>query len=470
MACHRFGCHCRAKAKGIQTAGKPAHSEGASRNNLPMIKLPDSEQLRQLSAFAGDSIAAWRLQSALLGELYGQLGSALVLRPVVGVPRLVALTAADGSVQIELADPFDAEGAALALSDASVSALLATGQALRVELPAQASASLLGQLLAAEMAIAVPIHAGGRSDLLLVLGCSVDHPLALADLALIELLVNCLGAYLGGALNRRELVEQTRKARVEIRDLADVQRLLLPDNPQIRGLAYAIHYEPSAVAGGDYYDLMRLSHRVEDYPAHLPDAFGLMLADVSGHGAGAAMEAVQFDAILRTYKGTEGEGPAGAMTYANRHFFSRKARPHFMTALGFLHSPQTGEVRLCNAGHLPPLRRRNGRVERLDQGRDIPIGVLREHVFSNYRYDGANGDLLVFYTDGITEARDVDGREFGIDRLESILTRTPLSTPEAILSCILAELHAHQGNSIGNDDQTLIVLRLAGAPRTASAA
>ena len=116
------------------------------------------------------------------------------------------------------------------------------------------------------------------------------------------------------------------------------------------------------------------------------------------------------------------------------------------------------------------IRDSNGRVERLDQGRDIPIGVLREHTFSNCRYDGANGDLLVFYTDGVTEARDTRGREFGIDALESILARSPLSTPEAILSTMLAQLHAHQGSSVGNDDQTLIVLRLSGAPRTPVAA
>ena len=435
-----------------------------------MIKLPDSEQLRRLSAFSGDSTAAWRLQSALLAELYErQVSIALVLRPVVGASRLVALTGTDGTVQIDLADPFDAESAALALSDSVTAPLLASTVGTRFDLQAQAPSSLLRQLLAAEIAVAAPLHAGGRSDLLLLLGCAGDHPLAQAEPALVELLVNCLGAYLGGALDRRELVEETRKARVEIRDLADVQRLLLPDNPQIRGLAYAIHYEPSKVAGGDYYDLMRLSHRVENYPAHLPDAFGLMLADVSGHGAGAAMEAVQFDAILRTYKGTEGEGPAGALTYANRHFFSRKARPHFMTALGLMHLPHTGEVRLCNAGHLPPLRRRNGRVERLDQGRDIPIGVLREHTFSNHRYDGANGDLLVFYTDGVTEARNANGTEFGIETLEAIL-RSPLSTPEALLSRMLAQLHAHQGSNIGNDDQTLIVLRLSGAPRPSIAA
>ena len=66
----------------------------------------------------------------------------------------------------------------------------------------------------------------------------------------------------------------------------------------------------------------------------------------------------------------------------------------------------------------------------------------------------------MFYTDGITEARDRDGNQFGIERLQAILTGTSLSTPEALLSSMVAELHAHQGSDIGSDDQTLIVLRL----------
>ncbi len=66
-----------------------------------MIKLPDSEQLRRLSAFSGDSTAAWHLQNALLAELYGEVASALVLRPVVGAPRLVALTDADLAANLD---------------------------------------------------------------------------------------------------------------------------------------------------------------------------------------------------------------------------------------------------------------------------------------------------------------------------------------------------------------------------------
>ncbi len=435
-----------------------------------MLPLPDPAQLQRLSAFDGDSAAAWRTQSALFGELYGPVASALVLRPAAGAPRLVALTGADGAVRIDARDPLDSAGAALALTDRETAALCAALAPARLALRTDAAHSLLAQLLGSELALAVPVHAGGRSDHLLVLGCAAGHPLAQAPPALLQLLVDCLSTYLVGALDRRELEEATRKARVEIHDLADVQRLLLPDNPEIRGLEYAIHYQPSAVAGGDYYDLMRLTHLVADYPPDQADAFGLMLADVSGHGAGAAMEAVQFDAILRTYPGGEGAGPAGALTYANRHFFSRKARPHFLTGLGFLHLPHLGEVQLCNAGHLPPLRRRAGRIERLDEGRDIPIGILREHQFASHRYDAQAGDLLVFYTDGITEARDRAGRQFGVERIEAILARSDLDSPQALLTEMLRELTAHQGGDIGSDDQTLVLLRLGGsAPGPAQA-
>jgi sigma-B regulation protein RsbU (phosphoserine phosphatase) len=427
-----------------------------------MIRLPDSAQLQRLSAFSGDATAAWRLLAGLLAELHAPLASALVLRAAHAAPRLVALTSASGDIQIDAVDPFDADGTALALTDPRTLALLATTQATRIDLAASAPDAMLRQLLGADLAIAVPMRVAGNSDHVLILGTSADQPIASADLALVDLLVSCVGAYLGGALDRRGLVEEARRARVEISGLADVQRLLLPEKPSIRGLTHAIHYQPAAIAGGDYYDLMRLSHRIPDYPAEQPDVFGLMLADVSGHGAGAAMEAVQFDAILRTYRGGEGEGPAGALTYANRHFFSRKTRPHFMTAQGFLVLPNSGQAYLCNAGHLPPLRRRGDRIERLDGSRDIPIGILREHQFHNHTYDVERGDLLVFYTDGITEARNRSGVQFGVERLEAILARPELGTPDELLGCIVAEVQAHQGGVIGNDDQTLIVLELSG--------
>ncbi len=444
--------------------GANSESVRAQREPTNALMLPDSAQLQRLSAFDGDFAAAWRLHGALIQELYGAVASALVLRPAAGAPRLVALTDAGGRVQVEAGDPFDESTAALGLDDPATHALLTTSAPLRLDLAALAPDSLLAQLIGQPRVVALPLFVAGRSTHLLLLGFTAEHALAEAPVELVQVLANLFAAYLHGALDRRELAEETRRARIEVRDLADVQRLLLPDNPQIRGLAHAAHYQPSATAGGDYYDLMALSRLVRpDYPAEWPDAFGMILADVSGHGAGAAMEAVQFDAILRTYTGGGSPGPAGALSYANKHYFSRRARSHFMTVVSLLHLPHENRALICNAGHLPPLRRRDGRVERLQYGREIPLGILREHVFTDESFDTRAGDLLVLYTDGITEARDANGQEFGIARLERILEQRRLSTPEALLGSILGELFTHQGGEIGSDDQTLLIVRLGGS-------
>ncbi len=422
-----------------------------------MLPLPTTEDLRHLSAFDGDSVAAWRLNTELLQLRYGSVGLALLYRGGDATVHLVALSAPDGNVLLDATDPFAELGVAPRLP--AVRALL-DDQTWRGAPDGLWQASLLGQLLPCETAIVLPLFAEGQAAHALVFALHDQHPLRIADLQLLQVLANLYGAYFSGALDRRDLSERSRLAESEIKDLADVQRQLLPDNLQIRGASYAVHYQPSLTAGGDYYDLVRLSHRVrEDYPVDWPDTFGLLIADVSGHGAGAAMEAVQFDAILRTYRGDEGEGPAGALTYANRYYFSRRSRGHFMTALGLLYAPHEGQFRICNAGHLPPIRRRAGRVDRLDIGSDIPIGILREHRYANASVAAEPGDWVVLYTDGIVEARSSAGVEFGIERLMTII-EAGAEHPVVLRDAILGALFAHQEGDVGRDDQTLIVVRI----------
>ena len=248
-----------------------------------------------------------------------------------------------------------------------------------------------------------------------------------------------------------------------IESLADVQRLLLPDNPQIRGLHYAFHYQPAAIAAGDYYDLMPLNDGVPaDFLAAAGvDAWGVILADVSGHGAAAAMEAAQFDAILRTYRGDEPPGgPGGALTYANRHFFSRRPRRHFLTVFAALYRPDLGTLTYCSAGHHPALLRRGNDVFMLGEDGDIPLGIDRGAQFRNQTFAVQPGDTLLLCTDGVLEALDVHGRAFGIERLQAMLAEgaTDCAT---LRDQLVAALHAHQGDAVGVDDQTLLMLRVA---------
>jgi sigma-B regulation protein RsbU (phosphoserine phosphatase) len=244
----------------------------------------------------------------------------------------------------------------------------------------------------------------------------------------------------------------------QIASLADVQRLLLPDDPRIRGMRYAIHYEPAELAAGDYYDLMPLNE-ADRPPDPRADTWGVMVGDVSGHGPAAAMEAVQFDAILRTYRGDEEPGgPAGALTYANRHFFSRRPRRHFMTVFAALSRPATRELDYVSAGHPPALLRRGDQVIRLGEDGDIPLGIDRDRRFKNSRIPFLPGDLLVIHTDGIAEAVDGRGAAFGFERIES-LVGSARPEPAAMLETLRTALFSHQGAERGFDDQTLLVLQ-----------
>lgn len=247
-----------------------------------------------------------------------------------------------------------------------------------------------------------------------------------------------------------------------IKSLADVQRLLLPDSPQIVGIEYAVHYQPADIAAGDYYDLMALTHRVEQGDDPSLDAWGLIVGDVSGHGPAAAMEAVQFDAILRTYRGDEPPGgPAGALTYANRYFFSRRPRPHFLTAFSALGEPSRGLLTFVSAGHPPSFRRRGDDVSVVGDGGDIPLGVLREHRYENCTTTLAAGDIVVAYTDGLIEATDGNGAPFGIERVAAIIAGA-MPDADAIMRALRDALIAHQGQRVGKDDQTILVVRQLG--------
>ncbi len=244
-----------------------------------------------------------------------------------------------------------------------------------------------------------------------------------------------------------------------IESLADVQRLLLPDSPQIRGIEYAVHYQPADIAAGDYYDLMDLSHLVEPGVDSTLDAWGLIVGDVSGHGPAAAMEAVQFDAILRTYRGDEPPGgPAGALTYANRYFFSRRPRRHFLTAFSALCEPGRNLLTFVSAGHPPAFRRRGTAVRRIGENGDIPLGVLREHSYTNESIEVMTGDVIVAYTDGLIEATDSQGEAFGIDRVATIIADAPPHAA-AIMQALRDALIAHQGQPIGRDDQTILAIQ-----------
>jgi sigma-B regulation protein RsbU (phosphoserine phosphatase) len=421
------------------------------------------ERLLDLAGFRGEAAAAFRALRNHIAHGLPDVGVAMLhaIGLAEGQARLAGLIAADGS---EVLPGHDADhgGARLPrFDDALAARCVASDAPLHLELaPRERGAPLAQALLAPASLLVLPVDDRDRNGYRLVLTSTVAHRFDAVDAGLLWREHRLAFAILAAGF-RETVVEHQQQT---ITGLAEIQRLLQPADPAIRGLSFAVHWQPAETAAGDYYDLMNLTHIFPDFVERGVDAWGVMVADVSGHGAAAAMEAVQFDAILRTYGGTEEPGgPAGALTYANRHFFSRRQRPHFLTVFGGGARPDLGGLRFVNGGHLPALRRRGDALDWL--GRDdeagIPLGILREHRWHNVDTDLRAGDLIVLYTDGIVEARDRRGTMFGSERLSRLVMHGP-DDPDAVAARVREALFEHQDSEVGHDDQTLVVLRQEG--------
>ena len=247
----------------------------------------------------------------------------------------------------------------------------------------------------------------------------------------------------------------------EMEEISRLQRLLQPaDDPGLAGVDIAFCSHFFQYAGGDYFDLPRLTHLVpEDRRVADADHWGVIIADVSGHGPSAAVEAAMLDAISRTYAGPVSDGPESVVDYINRHLFTRRPRAAYVTAFLANYDPQKRVFSYANAGHPPPfLLPTGGALEDLPVPADIPLRIERDYRWQRMERRMDPGDTLVLFTDGVTECRSPDGRELGRAGLRSLLVGAAGSA-EDIAETIKAGISDHRGDRAPDDDQTIIVIR-----------
>ncbi len=241
----------------------------------------------------------------------------------------------------------------------------------------------------------------------------------------------------------------------ELQIVGAIQRSLLPrELPAIAGFELAAHYQTSARAGGDYYDFFPLAG----------DRWGLFIGDVSGHGTPAAVLMAITHAIAHSQPGTH-TPPAALLAYLNRQLASVYTRDgSFVTAFYAVLDPATRRLTYSRAGHNPPRLVRGGSVLSLDEVGAFPLGIVDDQNFEQAHLTIEPGDLLVLYTDGITEAlappnRESDQAIFGTNRLDELLLTCPALGTGECLDRIRTAVSEFRGHTPPTDDETLIAIR-----------
>jgi sigma-B regulation protein RsbU (phosphoserine phosphatase) len=273
-------------------------------------------------------------------------------------------------------------------------------------------------------------------------------PFLSSDLRTLALFANQVAIALENARLHREALERERLER-EMQVAAEIQRQILPKGaPAVAGYQLVGWNRPARQVGGDYYDLLALPDgRVE-----------LVVGDVSGKGIPAALMVSTLHSALRLLLDQAGFGPS-LLERMNRHILESSMANKFITLIIAELEPWSGVLRYLNAGHNPGfLVRTDSRVEELSAG-GVPLGLLPDSRYQPREVMVEPGDVVCFYSDGITEALSIDDEEFGNERLIEILRRHRGFTLQEVLETIQGAVTRFAVGKPQYDDQTVVLLR-----------
>jgi sigma-B regulation protein RsbU (phosphoserine phosphatase) len=225
---------------------------------------------------------------------------------------------------------------------------------------------------------------------------------------------------------------------------------IFPPFPENSGeLDIAASMNAAKDVGGDFYDFFRIDD----------DKIGFVIADVSGKGVPAAI----FMAVSRTLiraTGIRGVTPSECITYSNDLLAKESANNMFVTVFYGIYNIKTGEVTYTNAGHNPPyLMKADGTIEQLPLSKDIVVGALDDFQFSEETLLLEHGDTLLLYTDGVTEAINVNDEEYGEKRLEETLKDVTQQNCQQIINTVKANVKTFAGEAEQSDDITLLAIK-----------
>ena len=253
----------------------------------------------------------------------------------------------------------------------------------------------------------------------------------------------CLGHYTDAEL--RQLESELELSQV-------IQRGLLPQTlPTIEGLNIAAFSRPAQIVGGDYFDFVNFKD----------GAHGLVMADVSGHGVSAGMFMSSLQTAFQTLV-PDTDSPPEVLERINRLYIHNINFTTFVTVFFGKYEPRTGILSYANAGH------NSAYLYRMATNQEIwlrptgpAIGLMEGFVIRKEDIKLESGDILLLYTDGITEASNHQGALWGEDNLADIIRANANSSAEQLIQKILKAMKDHTGENPLADDVTLVITKVA---------
>ncbi len=300
--------------------------------------------------------------------------------------------------------------------------------------------------------ILVPIASSSGREVLGAIGLlgndkNISHSNPLA-------LLQSLAVHISSAIEKA-LMQTVRSGRSNLAEqlamAGRIQAEILPARaPQVRGWDIAARLVPALETSGDFYDFIRLSN----------NNLGIVIADVSDKGMGAALFMALSNTLIRTYASQYSTLPSFALGMANERILLDTRSGMFVTAFYGVLEPDTGRMRYVNAGHNPPYLYSTQKKKTVDWLRStgMALGVMEDAAWSQKIIKFFPGDVLLLYTDGVTDAQDKNGRYYGEKRLQEVVRSMRDCSANALLDTLLEDLQRFTGGMPQQDDITLVVV------------
>jgi len=264
-----------------------------------------------------------------------------------------------------------------------------------------------------------------------------------------------LAAQIAIAIENARLYEEIARQEQRLeRDLAlarELQFRLLPHSlPKMNNLEVEAKFVPARAIGGDLYDFVPYSL----------SRLGIAIGDVSGKGAPAAIYAALVSGILRSHAPIE-PGPAEMLSAVNLSLAERRIDGQFVSIIYAVWDDEKRTLLVANSGLPRPVYCHDGKIEVIE-ATGLPLGLFDEAEYDEFTFRAKPGDMFVFFSDGILDARNRHGELFGRERVEKIVAGCVAQSPDCVVNNIFQAVTEHAAGVDTFDDQTVVAIKVKG--------